>query len=329
MTDALNAHNPVATLWWRDVVMESAPSPRPTTSQSSERDEFDVIVAGAGMAGYCCAIFAQDRGLSVLILEAAEGVGGTTFKSGAGMWFPDNAIRRARGLPDDRDWAIKYMARLAFPETFDPAAEQLGLQRRDYEMITTFYDTASEAMDGLQRAGLALMEFPSFTGAYEAMVDYHNERERGSGTHLSPQQPDGGWGAGAYLIQRLAELADARGIEVRVRHRVTAVLTDEHGAVTGVVVEAPTGTATLFARSGVMFATGGYAHNRELTTQYWPGGFYGSCAVKTARGDFIAIAEKLGCRARQHGSRLGYPAGAGGDGARGRADRAPERISRR
>jgi succinate dehydrogenase/fumarate reductase flavoprotein subunit len=238
-------------------------------------------------------LFVHELGGSVVMLEAAEQGGGTAYKSGAGMWVPDNSLMRARGIEPNREWAMQHMARLAHPDVYDPDAERLGLGEREYELIEVYYENASRVIDELQALGLELMEFPSFTGEYEAMVEYHGDVEHGFGAHLSPRQANG-YGAGFHLIQQLDAMAAKRGIELRVDHRVTDVVENGAGEVVGVTAETAEGPATVYARRGVIFTTGGYPHNRELTLEYFPGGLYGSCAVPTARGDFIEIAERLG-----------------------------------
>jgi succinate dehydrogenase/fumarate reductase flavoprotein subunit len=296
--DPLAAHNPNVSPWW-EVVLDGFGStggpPRPSAFNATDQASFDVIVAGSGAAGLTAAIFAQEKGSSVLVLDAAtDGGGGTTYKSGAGMWVPDNSIMRARGLEPDRDWAVHHMAKLAFPDRYEPEAEHLGLDERDLDLIHTYYDTAGNVMDELQRVGLGLMEFPSMTGQFEAMVEYHDDIEHGYGTHLSPRQKDGRWGVGFHMIAGLAEIAQRLGVELRLGHRVVDVLQDDGGRVIGVAAETPDGPVTLSASQGVVFATGGYVYNQELTDRHFPGGLYSSCAVETGRGDFIEIGARVG-----------------------------------
>jgi 3-oxosteroid 1-dehydrogenase len=287
------SRNPYRDPWWERVLDDGLP-PRPQGDDPSDEDTFDVVVVGAGMAGHVAAIFASEAGSSVLMLDAGDEGGGTAYKSGAGMWVPDNSIMRARGIPANREWAVDHMSKLAYPEVYDPNAERLGLGEREWELINVYYDTGSDVMDKLHELGLGLMEFPSFTGKYEAMVEYHSDVEHGFGAHLAPQQPNGGYGAGVHLIGQLSAIARQHEIELRVGHRVTDVLCNDAGEVIGVTATREGGDVSLYARKGVVFASGGYPHNRDLTLKYFPGGLYGSCAVPTARGDLIAIAERLG-----------------------------------
>jgi 3-oxosteroid 1-dehydrogenase len=287
-----NSRNPYQDPWWERVIAAGIP-PRPVARDVTDRTTYDAIVVGSGMAAYVTAMVVADAGDSVVMLEAAQEAGGTTYKSGAGMWVPDNAIMRERGLGPNRDWAMRHMASLAFPDTYDATAERFGLEQRDFDLIETYYDNAARVFSDLASRGLKLMEFPSFTGNFEAMVEYHGDTEHGFGAHLAPKQDNGGYGAGIHLVQQLEALAAARGIELRTGHHVTGVL-QEDGGVVGVTAETATGALSLHARKGVVFCTGGYPHNRELTRRYFPGGLYGSCAVPSARGDFIAIASELG-----------------------------------
>ncbi|WP_105034167.1 FAD-dependent oxidoreductase [Cryobacterium aureum] len=72
--------------------------------------ETDVIVVGAGAAGFAAAITAARTGASVLLLEKAGMPGGTTSKSGGTIWVPNNSFMRAAGFEDSRDDALRYIS---------------------------------------------------------------------------------------------------------------------------------------------------------------------------------------------------------------------------
>ena len=63
-------------------------------------DAYDVVVIGAGAGGMTAAAVAAAEGLSVLVIEKTEFVGGTTAWSGGMVWIPVNAQMKQAGLSD-------------------------------------------------------------------------------------------------------------------------------------------------------------------------------------------------------------------------------------
>src|SRR6202012_1142255 len=102
------------------------------------------------------------------------------------------------------------------------------------------------------------------------------------------------FGNGVDLIRHLGLAARKYGVELVVSHRVTDLLTDDDGAVVGVIAESPAGDVRIRARQGVVFGSGGMEHNRELRERFLRGPIVGSCGAATNRGDFIPIAERGG-----------------------------------
>lgn len=72
-------------------------------------DSYDVIVAGTGAGGMSAALTAAIEGLSVLLVEKHDQVGGSTAISGGAVWIPMNAQTEAAGHPDDEDKVWRYM----------------------------------------------------------------------------------------------------------------------------------------------------------------------------------------------------------------------------
>src|SRR5207247_6721311 len=63
------------------------------------------------------------------------------------------------------------------------------------------------------------------------------------------------------------QAAARAGIDVRFETKATRLVTDERGAVTGVVVRTPAGTETIPA-SAVVLAAGGFEANPEMRSRY-------------------------------------------------------------
>lgn len=74
-----------------------------------QRERYDLIVAGGGVAGVCCAVTAARAGLNVLLVEKEGCLGGTACLSGVmhllgGRWFDpaaDKMVREVGGLFDE------------------------------------------------------------------------------------------------------------------------------------------------------------------------------------------------------------------------------------
>jgi len=284
--------------WWIEGVFTLDIAPRPSGFTAGEDSEYDVIVVGSGMGGLSTAVLAHDAGASVLVLEAADETGGTTYKSGAGMWVPNNSLMRKLGVFEDRDVVLRYMVRVAHPDQFDENAERFGATEWQWEKLTAFYENAGDAIDALVAVGaLNVGFFPSFTERYPAMLSYHSNLDmsiNGFYRHLIPIRPDGVQGIGHEMVRQLGEATLKRGINLRTGHRVAGLIHDADGAVVGVQAETADGTVSLYARQGVVFATGGFPHNAEIIDEYWRGPLYSSCAVPTAQGDFVRIGVEAG-----------------------------------
>src|SRR3954447_1327318 len=65
----------------------------------------DVVVVGAGGAGMCAALAAATQGLDVVLVEKSAYFGGSTARSGGGVWMPGNAALRAAGQVSADDLA--------------------------------------------------------------------------------------------------------------------------------------------------------------------------------------------------------------------------------
>ncbi|QAY72539.1 FAD-dependent oxidoreductase [Agromyces protaetiae] len=109
--------------------------------------EVDVLVAGSGAAGLTAAITAADAGLDTLVVESTDRWGGTTMRSGGGLWMPNNPVMRRLGIADSRDEALTYLEAAIGPVTsIGPASSQA---RRE-----AFVDAVAPVVDLLERHGV-------------------------------------------------------------------------------------------------------------------------------------------------------------------------------
>jgi 3-oxosteroid 1-dehydrogenase len=79
--------------------------------------EFDLVIVGSGAAGLTAALTAALRGLTTVVIEKTEYYGGSTARSGGGVWIPGNAVLRRDGIIDTPEQAAAYLAHVAGEET--------------------------------------------------------------------------------------------------------------------------------------------------------------------------------------------------------------------
>ncbi|HXV93080.1 MAG TPA: FAD-dependent oxidoreductase [Pseudonocardia sp.] len=72
-------------------------------------DGADVVVVGSGGAGLTAAAVAARSGRTVVVLERADVLGGTTAVSGGMLWVPLNPFMAAHGVTDTADDALCYL----------------------------------------------------------------------------------------------------------------------------------------------------------------------------------------------------------------------------
>jgi 3-oxosteroid 1-dehydrogenase len=128
--------------------------------------EYDVVVVGSGAAGMTAALAAAHHGLRAVLIEKAAHYGGSTARSGGGVWIPGNKALKASGRPDDREEARRYLHSIigdVVPK----------------EKIDTYIDRGAEAFDFvLDHSPLQMKWVPGYS-------DYHPEAPGGLGSGRS------------------------------------------------------------------------------------------------------------------------------------------------
>ena len=144
-------------------------------------DEVDVVVAGSGAAGMTAALTAAHLGLSALVIEKAGSFGGSTARSGGGIWAPGNSVLRRAGVADTPEQARAYLAHVAGDV---PAARREALLEYGPEML-----------------GLVLAKTPLRFAWVPGYADYYPEAPGGlsAGRSIEPVPHDGRQVLGAEL----------------------------------------------------------------------------------------------------------------------------------
>jgi 3-oxosteroid 1-dehydrogenase len=71
--------------------------------------DYDVVVVGSGAAGMVAALTAARQGFSTVVVEKAPHYGGSTARSGGGVWIPNNEILERDGVTDTAEAARTYL----------------------------------------------------------------------------------------------------------------------------------------------------------------------------------------------------------------------------
>ncbi|MGH3713167.1 MAG: 3-oxosteroid 1-dehydrogenase [Micromonosporaceae bacterium] len=84
--------------------------------------EYDLVVVGSGAAGMTAALTAAHHGLRPLLIEKAPAYGGSTARSGGGVWAPGNEVLARAGVREEPGQARRYLAHIVGDDS--PAALQ-------------------------------------------------------------------------------------------------------------------------------------------------------------------------------------------------------------
>lgn len=272
-----------------------------TKLPSTWDQETDVVVVGSGGAAFAAAVTARQAGAQVVMLEKAESLGGTTLLSGNEYWIPNNSKMRAAGKTDPRDDALKYMARLAYPQLYDPQSPTLGLQQLNYDLIATFYDTGYVAVDDFEKWG-ALYSRVQASFGYSAEPnfadpDYNADLPEDKAPYGRGIQPDPDKGGGKRTIPEQMKIwTDKNGVPLLTQHRVVGIFQNGAGQVVGVQVDNKGTQLAIRAKKAVIFGSGGFTQDPVKSLNYLRGPVFAGCGVPTCTGDFVDIGLALGAR---------------------------------
>src|ERR1700754_4156657 len=136
-------------------------------------EDVDLLVLGSGAGGLAAAVTGANEGLTTLVLEKTEWLGGTTAYSAGTCWIPDNRFQRADGVTGDALVASRYL-------------DALVGDRAPRELREAYLARGTEMLDYLDRIDVRFLP-PA------KVVDYHPEVPGAGmgGRALEPQTFDG------------------------------------------------------------------------------------------------------------------------------------------
>ena len=287
------------------------------TAEATESTEqtADVIVIGAGGAGLAAAASAGENGASVIVLEAASIVGGSTIRSGGHMLVFDDAINASM---DRNDEALKkYLDYKAedFGEWAEPllAAQEQIRAYLESDQVGRFDSVELAMVDhyikgmGTDRDGNKVSLPYDLNRDGMMAADAINEWLISGGMEIQPKMYNAHGGTpvnGAKgMVDALMNLADAAGAKTLFNMKATELMMQD-GTVVGVKAVDTTGTEHIFhANKGVVIATGSFSSNGEMAAKYQniADGLFegnGSSNPATNDGQGIVMAEAVGAQLR-------------------------------
>jgi 3-oxosteroid 1-dehydrogenase len=267
----------------------------------SDTQAFDVVVVGSGGGALTAAHLAQKSGLSTVVVEKTDKIGGTSAYSGGACWLPGSEVQQRANIADSTDSARTYLdAILQQPnrekvEAFLAEAPRLVAALEadpalDFEWLPfpEYFDAPGRVSWGrsIQPVNIKRADLPEDVAA---LVRPPVERDRageGGRNTLS---------GGQSLIARLLWAFTRDGGTVLTSHGVDAVLV-EGDRVVGVGAVTANGRTEVRARRGVVIAAGGFERNPEWRTRYGvPGDAAWTMAPRdTNTGEPIAAAVAIG-----------------------------------
>ena len=231
--------------------------------------EVDVVVVGSGATGMPAAIAARQKGASVIIVEANYDVGGhAIICTGNVALGGGSSAQKKAGIVDSpdllysdlTDWSI--VEPNGFPD----------YRYNDKEIMRAFADESAPTYEFLVAAGVPFADRPpDNSGAGNTGNSAPREMHTLSlewpliQTGKPSTETTGAFAgaSGIGLIRPLEATARKIGVEILLKHRMTAVIREQpfSGRVVGITVATGGKTLSIRARKGVIIGTGGSTGN--------------------------------------------------------------------
>ena len=290
--------------------LKAAPGPK-ASEYSDEVRTVDVVVCGAGAGGLAAAIEAKLAGADVVIVEKQGITGGATARSGGKLLGAGTKWQKKQGLYDTKDMVYDYLMDVGNRNgKFMDASKNRYLV--DHLNQTLDWLTSIEATVKGDPAEVLAQPWEPLSKPVEkdGVLKTHFDVLDVEPIHVSLQpwrvhnSPGGGGqtnGEGGEISTPLTlYYENDLGGEIIYDTAMNEILTDEAGVVTGVTCTRKGGAKlTLYARKGVILATGGYARNKEMVARY-PVAHYFSNVPHGNVGDGLTAAEKIGALNYEH-----------------------------
>ena len=243
---------------------------------------YDVVVIGAGGAGFSAAITARNAGANVVLLEKMPAVGGNSLISGAEMNVAKNWVQPKLGINDDS------------PELHAQDTFKGGDGKGDMKVINVM---THEALDAAKWCR-------DYLG-----VRFEDDNLFFFGGHSRKRALIPVGHTGTEFIAKFQAKADELGIPVITNMKAEELIKDKDGRVVGVKATMDGSAYTFNAKGGVVLATGGFGANPEMVKKYNPkiDERFKTTDAPGTTGEALYMAERAGAQLVNMGYIQTYP----------------------
>ena len=243
---------------------------------------YDVVVIGAGGAGFSAAITARNAGANVVLLEKMPAVGGNSLISGAEMNVARNWVQPKLGINDDS------------PELHAQDTFKGGDGKGDMKVINVM---THEALDAAKWCR-------DYLG-----VRFEDDNLFFFGGHSRKRALIPVGHTGTEFIAKFQAKADELGIPVITNMKAEELIKDKDGRVVGVKATMDGSEYTFNAKGGVVLATGGFGANPEMVKKYNPkiDERFKTTDAPGSTGEALYMAERAGAELVNMGYIQTYP----------------------
>ena len=243
---------------------------------------YDVVVIGAGGAGFSAAITARNAGANVVLLEKMPAVGGNSLISGAEMNAAKNWVQPKLGINDDS------------PELHAQDTFKGGDGKGDMKVINVM---THEALDAAKWCR-------DYLG-----VRFEDDNLFFFGGHSRKRALIPVGHTGTEFIAKFQAKADELGIPVITNMKAEELIKNKDGRVVGVKATMDGSEYTFNAKGGVVLATGGFGANPEMVKKYNPkiDERFKTTDAPGTTGEALYMAERAGAQLVNMGYIQTYP----------------------
>ena len=243
---------------------------------------YDVVVIGAGGAGFSAAITAKAAGANVVLLEKMPAVGGNSLISGAEMNVAKNWVQPKLNINDDS------------PELHAQDTFKGGDEKGDMKVINVMTHQALDAAKWCR----------DYLG-----VRFEDDNLFFFGGHSRKRALIPFGHTGTEFITKFQAKADELGIPVVTNMKAEELIKDKDGRVVGVKATMDGAEYTFNAKGGVVLATGGFGANSEMVKKYNPkiDERFKTTDAPGTTGEALYMAERAGAQLVNMGYIQTYP----------------------